>query len=117
MGAPRGGRRPTPGPDGDGEDGGAATIYQDRYWQESQFAAVAQLKSEVERRGLDLVSVAVAWVLAQPGVSTAIIGASRPEQLAANLAALEVILDDELRQICDDTWWSLPRRPVAPGYR
>jgi len=97
--------------------GGAATIYQERYWQESQFTAVAQLKSEVERRGLDLVSVAVAWVLAQPGVSTAIIGASRPEQLAANLAALEVTLDDELRQICDDTWWSLPRRPVAPGYR
>ena len=62
-------------------------------------------------------SVAVAWVLAQPGVSTAIIGASRPDQLDANLAALDVTLDDELREICDAAWWSLPRRPVSDGYR
>ena len=97
--------------------GGAATIYQQRYWQEAQFAAVAQLKSEVEKRDLDLVSVAVAWVLAQPGVSTAIIGASRVDQLDANLAALDIELDDELREICDSGWWSLPRRPVSAGYR
>lgn len=97
--------------------GNAGAMYQERYWQESQIAAVAQLKSEVEKRGLDLVSVAVAWVLAQPGVSTAIIGASRPEQLEANVAALEVEFDDELREICEGVWWTLPRRPVVPGYR
>ena len=97
--------------------GSAADMYQQRYWQEAQFGAVAGLKSEVEKRGLDIVSVAVAWVLAQAGVSTAIIGASRTDQLAANLAALDVEFDDELREICDAVWWSLPRRPVAPGYR
>ena len=92
-------------------------MYQQRYWQEVQIEAVARLKDEVEKRGLNLVSVAVAWVLAQPGVSTAIIGASRPDQLAANLAALDVELDDELREICENVWWTLPRRPVSPGYR
>jgi len=97
--------------------GGSAAMYQERYWQEAQIDAVMRLKSEVEKRGLDLVSVAVAWVLAQPGVSTAIIGASRPEQLDANVAALDVELDDELTEICDSVWWSLPRRPTTPGYR
>ena len=97
--------------------GNAGAMYQERYWQEAQFAAVERLKSEVEKRGLDLVSVAVAWVLEQPGVSTAIIGASRAEQLDANLAALEVELDDDLRAVCDAAWWTLPRRPVTAGYR
>ncbi|MEV6868415.1 aldo/keto reductase [Streptosporangium subroseum] len=36
--------------------------------------------------------VALAWVLAQPGVTSAIIGAKRPEQLAGNLAAIELEL-------------------------
>jgi len=79
--------------------------------------AVERLKNEVEKRGLGLVSVAVAWVLSQPGVSTAIIGASRPEQLDANLAALDVEFDDDLREICEGVWWTLPRRPVVAGYR
>jgi len=97
--------------------GTAGNMYQHRYWQDAQFAEVESLKKFVEARGLDLVSVAVAWVLAQPGVSTAIIGASRPDQLDANLAAFEVEFDDELREACDAAWWSLPRRPVVDGYR
>ncbi len=97
--------------------GNAAAMYRERYWQEAQFAAVEHLKAEVEKRGFDLVSVAVAWVLDQPGVSTVIIGASRPDQITANLAALDVELDDELREICDGVWWTLPRRPTTTGYR
>lgn len=97
--------------------GTAAGMYQHRYWQDAQFEAVEVLKQAAEKRGLELVSVAVAWVLAQEGVSTTIIGASRPEQLDANLAAFEVEWDEELREICDAAWWSLPRRPVMDGYR
>jgi len=59
----------------------------------------------------------VAWVLAQPGITSALIGASRPDQLAANIAALDVTFDDELTAACEAAWWSLPRRPVAEGYR
>ena len=97
--------------------GTAGGMYQQRYWQEAQFAAVETLKAEAEKRDIALVSLAVAWVLAQPGVSTAIIGASRPEQLDANLAAFDVELDDALREACDAVWWQLPRRPVSDGYR
>ncbi len=97
--------------------GTAADRYQARYWHDSQFAAVEALKKTVHARGLNMVSVAVAWVLAQPGISSAIIGASKPEQLDANLAALEVEFDDELLKACDALWWTLPRRPVQEGYR
>ena len=97
--------------------GSAAGIYRHRYWQEAQFRVVERLAKECEARGQALVSVAVAWVLAQPGVTSAIIGASRPEQLAASLAGAALELDPELRRLCDDAWWQLPRRPVVEGYR
>ena len=97
--------------------GAAGKMYRHRYWQEAQFAAVERLKTECDARGVDIVSVAVAWVLAQPGITSAIIGASKPAQLAPSLAAAEMTLDDSLREACDAIWWELPRRPVAEGYR
>jgi len=97
--------------------GTAGRVYQHRYWQDPQFEVVERLHKAAEARGLDMVAVAVAWVLAQPGVTSAIIGASRAEQLGASIAGAELTLDDELREACDATWWSLPRRPVVEGYR
>ncbi len=97
--------------------GTAADRYQARYWHDSQFAAVEKLKEVVTAEGLNMVSVAVAWVLSQPGISSAIIGASKPEQLAANIEALNLQLDEELISACDALWWMLPRRPVQDGYR
>ena len=97
--------------------GTAAERYQARYWHDAQFEAVERLKMVVEGKGINMVSVAIAWVLAQKGITSAIIGASKPEQLDANLAALDVVFDDELSAACDAAWWELPRRPVAEGYR
>ena len=97
--------------------GTAAERYQERYWHEAQFTAVATLKAFVQDRGMNLVSVAIAWVLAQKGITAAIIGASRPDQLDANLDALKVKLDAELMAACDAVWWRLPRMPVVAGYR
>ena len=97
--------------------GTAAEIYQRRYWQEAQFRAVERLKKEAEARGQDLVSVAIRWVLDQPGISSAIVGASRPSQLAASLAAPKLEIDEELARVLDEAWWSLPRRRVDEGYR
>ena len=97
--------------------GTAADRYQARYWHDSQFSAVETLKEVTESKGLDLVSVAVAWVLRQEGITSAIIGASKEEQLDANLAALDVEFDDDLIEACEAAWWSLPRKPVAEGYR
>ncbi len=97
--------------------GNAARTYQHRYWQDAQFEAVETLRQAVEARELQLPTVAVSWVLAQPGVTAAIIGASKPEQLDATLAAAAFTLDDEMKEACDAAWWSLPRRPVVEGYR
>ncbi len=97
--------------------GAAGNMYQWRYWQDAQFSAVETLALAAEERGVDLATLSVAWVMSQPGVSSTIIGASRPEQLDASLAAQTFELDDELRASCDAAWWSLPRRPVIEGYR
>lgn len=97
--------------------GNAARIYQQRYWNEAQFDAVAALRAAVDARGQSLASIAVAWVLRQPGITSAIVGASEPSQTDDTLAAADVQLDDELREACDAAWWQLPRRPVVEGYR
>ena len=59
--------------------------------------------------------VAVAWVLAQPGITAAIVGASRPEQLDESLAAVDLTLDAEEREACNLLWYSLPRPVKQPG--
>jgi 1-deoxyxylulose-5-phosphate synthase len=46
--------------------------------------------------------MAVAWVLANPVITAPIIGASRPEQLDASLAALDFRLDDDLKHKLDE---------------
>ena len=97
--------------------GRAGRFYQHRYWQDAQFDEVEALAKELELRGLDMVSTSVAWVLAQPGITSAIVGASRPEQLAAAAGGAALELDDEVRELCDAVWYRLPRRPVIEGYR
>jgi aryl-alcohol dehydrogenase-like predicted oxidoreductase len=81
--------------------GGAAKIYQDRYWHEEMFASVEELRRVALEAGLDLVTMSVAWVMANPVVTAPIIGASRPEQLAASLAAESTVLPPELKARLD----------------
>jgi len=95
--------------------GATAQAYRRRYWQDEALAAVASLKSFFDGRGKALATVAVAWVLEQPGISAAIVGASRPDQLQATLAACELILDDAERQVLDEVWYALPRQRPAAG--
>lgn len=97
--------------------GTAAQRYQERYWQDALFDAVEELAGVCKSRELTMASVAIAWVMNQPGVTSAIIGASRPDQLDASLAAVDVQFDDGLKAACEAAWWSLPRRPVSEGYR
>ncbi len=97
--------------------GGAGRMYQARYWHDAQFEAMSTLREAVEQREQSMPAVAVAWAIAQPGITSAIIGASAPEQLDATLTAPDMKLEDGLREACDAAWWSLPRRPVVEGYR
>ena len=76
--------------------------------------AVDQLKQLCDARGLSITPVAVAWVLAQPGITSAIVGASKPEQLDATLAAINLTLDQDEKDACNQAWYHLPRPMVPP---
>jgi aryl-alcohol dehydrogenase-like predicted oxidoreductase len=100
------GTRFTLGPTGD--------LYRQRYWQQAQFEAVEHLRRSLPANR-SLVQTAIAWVLAQPGISAAIVGASRPEQLDETLAATELTLSPEEMEVCNLAWLSLPRTAQPPG--
>ncbi len=82
--------------------GTAAKIYQDRYWHDRMFETVERLRKVAREAGLDLVTLAVGWVMAHPAVTAPIVGASRPEQLAASLAAAERPLHPDLKARLDE---------------
>jgi aryl-alcohol dehydrogenase-like predicted oxidoreductase len=90
-----------PPPDGRFTLGNAASTYQDRYWHDQEFATVEELRKVAEREEVSLVTLSVAWVLANPAVTSPIIGASRPDQLDASLAAAEFTLSTELKDELD----------------
>jgi aryl-alcohol dehydrogenase-like predicted oxidoreductase len=77
-------------------------MYQQRYWHDTEFDTVDQLGQLAKQAGLSLVTMAVAWVLANPAVTAPIIGASRPDQLGASLAAVDLTLDADLKQQLDE---------------
>lgn len=80
----------------------AAERYQDRYWHEGMFETVEQLRPIAADAGMALPQMAVAWVLANPAITSPIIGASRPEQLADTIKAAETPMPVELKQRLDD---------------
>ena len=90
--------------------GKTGELYRERYWHEAQLEAVEELRRFLEPRGKRLVTTAVAWVLAQPGITSAIVGASRPEQLDASLAAADLSLSNEELESCNRAWFQLPRQ-------
>jgi aryl-alcohol dehydrogenase-like predicted oxidoreductase len=55
-----------------------------------------------------MAQLAVAWVLANDNVSTALVGASRPEQIASNAEAAGVTLDAEVLTRIDEVLGDLP---------
>ena len=66
-----------------------------------------------EAKGVSVAQIALAWLLHQSAVSSVIIGAKRPEQLADNLAAVDIQLSEvELAQL--DAVSALPRE--YPGW-
>jgi aryl-alcohol dehydrogenase-like predicted oxidoreductase len=77
-------------------------MYQQRYWHDTEFDTVDQLDQLAKQAGLSLVTMAVAWVLANPAVTAPIIGASRPDQLGVSLAAVDLTLDADLKQQVDE---------------
>jgi aryl-alcohol dehydrogenase-like predicted oxidoreductase len=82
------------------DPGGAGFIGD--YLTEPILGRVARLRPVAAEAGLSMAQLAVAWVLQNPAVSAAIIGASRPEQVRENVRASGVRLDPELLRQIDD---------------
>jgi len=89
--------------------GRTQAIYRKRYWEGAQFAAVARLQEFFAARHKSLTQVAVSWVLAQPGVTAPIVGATSPEQFRQSLPATELTLDAEEMEACNEAWFTIPR--------
>ena len=64
--------------------------------QDDVLSAVRQLRPVVEEAGCAMSQFALAWVLREPNVASAIVGVSRPEQLAENAAAADLTIDPQL---------------------
>ena len=72
------------------------------YLTDDLLTRVQQLKPIAEEAGLSLAQLAVAWTLQNPGVSAAIVGATRPEQVRENTRAAGVRLDPDVLRRIDD---------------
>jgi aryl-alcohol dehydrogenase-like predicted oxidoreductase len=80
------------------ETGGANMI---KHWlRDEVLTKVQELKPLAADAGLSMAQLAVGWVLSNPNVASAIVGASRPEQVRDNAAA--TALPDDLKQAVDD---------------
>jgi aryl-alcohol dehydrogenase-like predicted oxidoreductase len=116
------GQQPPEGSRATDEKGGADMI--GRFLRDEVLERVQQLHPLAADAGLSLAQLAVAWVLQNPNVSAAIVGASRPEQVTENVRAAGVRLDADLLAKMDavlapvavtdpqKTWQNAPaRRP------
>jgi aryl-alcohol dehydrogenase-like predicted oxidoreductase len=75
-------RRQEPGPEG------SRLASAEQAGSDEQFDLIEALQGYASKRGIDLIDVAIAGLAAQPAVGSVIAGATRPEQVAANVAAL-----------------------------
>jgi aryl-alcohol dehydrogenase-like predicted oxidoreductase len=81
-------------------NGGANFI--SRFLSDEVLSTVQRLRPLAEQAGLTMAQLAIAWVLQNPNVSSAIVGASRPDQLADNVKAAGVKLDTDLLKAIDE---------------
>ena len=72
-----------------------------RFLRDEVLEAVQRLKPVAEQAGLSLPQLAIAWVLQNKNVASALVGASRPEQLADTVKASGVVLDADTMSAID----------------
>jgi aryl-alcohol dehydrogenase-like predicted oxidoreductase len=94
------GQAPPAGSRATDEKSGANFI--SRWMSDEVRSTVQRLKPVAEQAGLSMAQLAVAWVLQNPNVSSAIVGASRPEQVRDNVKAAGVKLDQGLLKAIDE---------------
>ncbi|GGS40708.1 MULTISPECIES: aldo/keto reductase family protein [Actinokineospora] len=94
------GAEPPAGSRATDEAGGKNMI--SRWLRDDVLTAVQNLRPLADEAGLSLAQLAIAWVLQNPNVASAIIGASRPEQVTENVKAAGVKLDADLMAKIDE---------------
>lgn len=94
------GQPPPAGSRATDEKSGAGFIQQ--WLTDEVLSTVQRLKPLAEQAGLTMAQLAIAWVLQNPNVSSAIIGATRPEQVHDNVKAAGVKLDAALLKAIDE---------------
>ena len=82
--------------------GHAAQRYQERYWRDREFATVDALRPLAAEAGLTMTELAIAWTLANPLITSPIVGASRADQLDDVLRANEKPLAADLKARLDE---------------
>ncbi|MEV4261804.1 aldo/keto reductase family protein [Kribbella sp. NPDC049584] len=105
------GQQPPEGSRATDEKGGATFIK--RFLTDDVLTRVQELKPIADEVDLSLSQLAVAWVLQNPNVSSAIVGASRPEQVTENVKASGVKLDDGLLKRIDEVLGGIVERDPA----
>lgn len=80
----------------------AGQQYRDRYWKDREFDTVETFNDLAAQAGVSPVTLAIAWVMANPVVTAPLIGASRLEQLDESLAAATYSLDASLKTRLDE---------------
>ena len=94
------GQAPPAGSRATDDKGGADMIK--RWMDDDLLTRVQQLAPLADEAGLTMAQLAVAWVLQNPNVASALVGASRPEQVEDNVAAAGKKLDADLMKAIDD---------------
>ncbi|WBQ02734.1 aldo/keto reductase family protein [Kribbella sp. CA-293567] len=105
------GEQPPAGSRATDDKGGSNMI--SRFLNDDVLTRVQELKPLADEAGLSLSQLAIAWVLQNPNVSSAITGASRPEQVVENVKAAGVKLEDGLLKQIDETLGSIVERDPA----
>ena len=85
----------------------------DRALVEEKINRVRVYQKIADELGVSMAALSIAWCIKNPNVSTAILGATKKEQLFENLKALEVLplLTEEIMQKIDDAFGTKPRLP------
>jgi 1-deoxyxylulose-5-phosphate synthase len=83
------------------------------YYQDSDFAVVDRVGDIARRRGVSNPQVALAWLLAKPGVTAPIVGASKLQHLEEALKALALELTDEEIKALEEPY--RPHRVLGHG--
>jgi aryl-alcohol dehydrogenase-like predicted oxidoreductase len=105
------GKKPPAGSRATDKKGGAGMI--SKWMRDEVLTAVQKLKPIADQAGITMSQLSVAWVLQNPNVSSAIVGATKPSQVKENVKASGIKLDSDMMKAIDKALGNLPEMDPA----